>query len=236
MYTDPRGGHNKKTVNLLFFKKWSPEMAYVTGFIYADGAIEDVRKSSRTCYTLISSNDYDHLVKIRSALGSNHNIYKRGARMNTFPSGIRYLCKESYILKIGSKSIYDDLVLRGVTPRKSLTLTFPRIPNCYLSYFIRGYFEGDGCVMVSIEKGKRKPSIRVVFTCGSRKFLEKLNRVLNIASHSGIKNIINGDHAFQLKYQKYDSLKVLKFMYKNINKAPFLERKYNKYQSYLETL
>ena len=40
---DPRGGHNRSSINQDFFKSWSPNMAYVLGLIYADGTIEDVK-------------------------------------------------------------------------------------------------------------------------------------------------------------------------------------------------
>lgn len=38
---DPRGGHNRYKFDKDFFKKWTPEMAYVLGFMYANGNIMD---------------------------------------------------------------------------------------------------------------------------------------------------------------------------------------------------
>lgn len=236
MYTDARGGHNRKEFNKDFFRAWSPKMAYVLGYIYADGVIEDVRKSSRTCYLAITSIDSDILVKIRGVLSSSHNLYVEKGKINTFPGNRKYLCKKSYILRIGSKSIYDDLLSLGVTPRKSLTLTFPTIDKKYLRYFIRGYFDGDGCVMVSVDKGKKSPSIKTVFTCGSKPFLTKLESLLHLTIGTGVKKVFNGAHAFQLGYKKYDSLKILSFIYKGLKDAPYLDRKYNKYNQYLQTL
>ncbi len=236
MHTDPRGGHNRKTFNKDFFKKWSSEMAYVLGYIYADGTIEDVRESSRTCYLAITSVDYDILDKIRKVLSSNHTLYIKPEKYNSFPDGRTYLCKQGYILRIGSKELFDDLFKLGLTPRKSLTLKFPEIPDKFLNYFIRGYFDGDGCIMVSLTKGRSVLSLTTIFTCGSLEFLEHLNDLLNKFTGSGSKKIIHGDHAYQLCYKKNDSLKVLSFMYKNLNKSPFLNRKYHKYKKYLETL
>jgi hypothetical protein len=236
MYTDPRGGHNQKNFDKDFFKIWSSEMAYVLGYIYADGAIEDVRKSSRTCYTAITSVDYDLLDKVRKTLSSNHELYIKKAHTQTFPDGKKYLCKKAYVLRIGSKSMFSDLVKLGLTPRKSLTLKFPDIPIKLLGYFIRGYFDGDGCIIVSIDKGKKIPSVKTIFTCGSLIFLEQLNCLLSTVTNCRHKNIIHGDHAYQLSYRKYDSLKILGFMYKNLNKSPFLDRKYNIYKKYKDSL
>jgi hypothetical protein len=77
MHTDPRGGHNKKLIDHNFFKTWSKN----------DGAVEDCRISSRTCYISIGINDYDLLVKIRKSLSSDHNIYIKKGTSKVFPDG-----------------------------------------------------------------------------------------------------------------------------------------------------
>ena len=47
----------------------------------------------------------------------------------------------------------NDLINLGCIPNKSLTLTFPDFINDeLLPHFIRGYFDGDGCIW----NGKRK--------------------------------------------------------------------------------
>src|SRR3989344_301385 len=134
MYRDARGGHNQKTFNENFFKTWSPSMAYVLGFISADGAVIDARKSSRTCYTSISSNDIELLEQIKTAMNSKHTVKKRLAHYTKFKNGV-YFCKDSYVLRFGSKIMFQDLVNLGVTPRKSLRLKIPPVPNIYLPYF-----------------------------------------------------------------------------------------------------
>ena len=235
MYTDPRGGHNRKTVNKDFFKKWSPKMAYVTGLIYADGAVEDVRKSSRTCYTTIASKDKELLVDVCQAMESNHNIYIYKGAIREFPGGKRYLTKSINVLRIGSKSIFQDLLNIGVTPRKSLTLQFPKVPQRFLKYFVRGYFDGDGCVNVSLKKNRLKPVIITIFTCGSEKFLVTLSKIVGKVIDMSTQKINFQSRAFRLRYRMHDSLKLLKFMYKGLNDAPFLKRKYDIYQKYLLT-
>jgi len=43
--------------------------------------------------------------------------------------------------------MHSDLIDKGVTPRKSLTLKPPvGIPERLTRHWIRGYFDGDGCV------------------------------------------------------------------------------------------
>jgi hypothetical protein len=45
MVRDPRGGHNRKKINEDFFKTWSPQMTYVLGFMYADGALLNTKQT-----------------------------------------------------------------------------------------------------------------------------------------------------------------------------------------------
>lgn len=49
-------------------------------------------------------------------------------------------------LVINSREIKKDLAAMGITHNKSLTLPFPKVPEKYLSSFIRGVIDGDGYV------------------------------------------------------------------------------------------
>ena len=61
---DPRGGHNRYKFNKDFFKKWTPKMAYVLGFMYADGNITD-SVVFRTQYISFDSADREIIEKIK---------------------------------------------------------------------------------------------------------------------------------------------------------------------------
>lgn len=233
-HKDPRGGHNRAKINRDFFKKWSAQMAYVLGFIYADGAIEDVQKSSRTCYIQMTSKDLELLKQIQQVMGSENKVYERHPRINRFPNGRQFLSSLAYNVRIGNKLMYNDLLALGVTPRKSLTILFPNIPSEYLEYFLRGYFDGDGCIQ--LKEGKYPV---VVFTSGSIKFLEELSRILSrnlniqhrdvYISHKDDMNL-----CYQLAFNTTMSKVILRFMYMNLSNAPYLGRKYEIYKKYLE--
>lgn len=227
---DPRGGHNRKQVNENFFEHWSPEMAYVLGFIYADGTIEDCRKSSRTCYLQLSNNDRDLLEQIRESMSSNHILYHRNVRKIEI-RGKTYVCKESYNLRIGNKKIYIDLQNYGLKPRKSLTIELPEIPKKYFSFFLRGYFDGDGCV--NTYQRKSGQTIQVIFTSGSFVFLERLNEMISDLLRIKPKNIPFQSGAFRLAFRANEAISVCKFIYKNLEASPFLKKKYGIYQKYL---
>lgn len=236
---DPRGGHNRYKFNTDFFKKWTPDMAYVLGFLYADGDIEDVRKSSRTQYITFPSKDRDILESIKKVMESHHPIQYRPARKVLYRNGKIYESAESYRIRIGSRKLFDDLVKLGLTPRKSLTIKFPTdIPDEYLNHFIRGYFDGDGCVSIKKGMGKRGRSIlkgvNTVFTSGSRLFLEGLCEKVHKLAGFNKRNIYNGSGAYYLKYPTSESIEWFKFLYSNNLYGLFLKRKFNVFQKYFQ--
>ncbi|MDO8619412.1 MAG: LAGLIDADG family homing endonuclease [Candidatus Daviesbacteria bacterium] len=230
---DPRGGHNKSFINHTFFQTWSPSMAYILGFIFADGAIEDVQKSSRTCYIQITSKDACILEKIKKAMNCDHKLYIRFPRKIIIKGKKHYITSYIFNLRVGNKLMYNDLLKLGVTPRKSLTAKFPKISTIYLSYFLRGYFDGDGCLY--LRQGKYP---RLIFTSGSLRFLKSLdeNITQKLSLPHGSINTSSKESqnpCYQLYYPNKSTQKILKFMYQNLHKAPYLERKFSIYQKYL---
>ena len=231
MNRDSRGGHNRKKVNEDFFKTWSAKMAYVLGFIYADGAVEDCRESSRTCYLALSNNDLSLLEAISQAMSAEKSVQVRSPRLTKI-KGKEYWCKTSYTVRIGNKKIYEDLIKLGLCPRKSLVIELPEVPKPYFQFFLRGYFDGDGCI--NIEKTKRN-RVNIIFTSGSKTYIEQLaNKIKSI--YPAIKSSVsNGNGAFQLRYNWKNALIVANFIYHDISSAPYLKYKYSKYLEFLTT-
>lgn len=52
----------------------------------------------------------------------------------------------SYSFGIGSQELVNDLLALGITPRKSNTLEWPKVPEPFVMPFLCGYFDGDGCL------------------------------------------------------------------------------------------
>ncbi len=70
-----------KNINQNIFKTWSSEMAYLLGYIFADGCITFDKSREGNPYTLnITSADKMHLYKIRKSLGSNHKVGNKDKR------------------------------------------------------------------------------------------------------------------------------------------------------------
>jgi len=203
-------------------------MAYILGYIYADGSLDD-SPYMRGKYIQITSIDEDSIQRIRHWLGSEHKIT---SKRSNFIGG-----KICFILRIGSHKIYNDLFKLGLYPNKSLTVNFPEVPKKYLGYFIRGYFDGDGCVHFARSKGKTQKLIikrvRIIFTSGSKMFLKKMNRVLNTA---GIKEgkIYQSKRSYQAIYNTKDSIKIFKLIYKGASINSFFMRKFKIFKDYFE--
>lgn len=231
MIIENRGGHNRKKINENFFKLWCPKMAYVLGFIYADGSLLNTNKSSRTYYLSFSNNDYPLLEKIREALESEHRIYFRGKREINYRNHT-YMAKPSYVLRIGSKTIYQDLIEIGLQHKKSRIMTLPEIPRKYFCFFLRGYFDGDGCINWCFAKMRNYPSIRVLFSSGSKAYLEKIGKY--ICTYMNIKSYLiqNNDTAHNLIFQGASAVIVLQNIYHSLSDVPYLEYKYAKYSEY----
>lgn len=217
----------KYSVNENFFEIWGEEMAYVLGYIYADGSLEDA-SYLRGKYLTITSAERNNILKIKRWLASDHKIVKRPP---TTLNG-----KDIFTIRIGSKKIYNDLYGIGLYPNKSLTIGFPEIPQNYLPHFIRGYFDGDGCVYFEKSRGSKNQIIskrlRVIFTSGSKKFLIGLLDALREKLDLKQSKVYRGNKSFQLSFSTEDSLKIFKFLFVGAHKPIFLERKFKNFLSY----
>lgn len=218
----------KYAVNENFFKQWSNKMAYVLGFFYADGSMEDA-SYLRGKYIRFSSTEDILLKNIKNILKSKHRIYESPGLGNR---------KTKYLLRIGNHKMYNDLEKIGLYPNKSLTIKLPIIPKKYFFIFLRGYLDGDGCIFLEMAKGKTKEKIikklATIFTSGSQIFLDKLRIEINKYCEIDKKNVYVSRRSYQLRYGTADSLKLLGLIYKNKSAKLFLKRKYQVYQRYLK--
>lgn len=217
----------KYSVDETFFNSWNRRMAYVLGYIFADGNIGDY-PYMRAKYLKIDSTDLITIQNLASWLGSKHTIFKR---KSSWKNG-----KDIYGFRIGSQQIFEALWKRGVRPKKSLTMVFPKIPKHYLLDFVRGYFDGDGCVhleKVIRQSGIVRPrKLNIIFTSGSSQFLQQLAVLLT--KHIGIRTVkvIRASTAFQLRYGTKDSMILYNELYKDCKKGDYLERKHEIFEEF----
>jgi intein-encoded DNA endonuclease-like protein len=220
-----------KEVNRAFFKKWTPEIAYVLGFFAADGTMIVNKRGAH--FIEFDVTDKEILTKIRKTLNSNHKISVRDRR-----SKRNTRLKLGYRLQIGSKEIFTDLSYLGFTPNKSRNIKLPKIPEKFTGDFVRGYFDGDGCVYFRKHKVKGRKNKRWVFptriTCGSYNFLDSLHKLLSSYLSGGFITAKKG--GWELVYSHRDSLALYKLMYNTNCHSLYLERKHKLFSKAINTL
>lgn len=199
------------TVNEKFFSDWSPEMAYVLGFIYADGNM------SRDAYKIrIDSKDIQILEDIRVAMDSTHPVSKQKNKNGYW-----------YELMVSNKALYGDLRKLGVFPNKSLTMRLPEIPSEYMKDFIRGYFDGDGCIY-EVKRKRPTPGLEIDFATGSKDFAIKIINVLNENVHVSIRLTNPRKNYYRIRGWNQASEAIFDYMYSE-NPTLYLKRKYDKF-------
>jgi len=203
-------------------------MAYVLGFISADGSLEDA-SYLRGKYLRICSGDREILEKIKRAMDSEHTIVIVKPKEHCW-YGKKYISKEQYMLRIGSHEIYNDLIILGITPRKSKTINLPKIPLDFVKSFFRGYLDGDGCINIY----KKKKRLSVTFTSGSELFLRQLADKISLSVDIKAHNVFRNNRAFQIKYSTKEAAPLLKYIYSDAITSLYLERKYSKFLDFIK--
>ena len=132
------------------------------GLIFSDGCLSYDKHTSRYRIT-IAMKDRTHIEKSRQIIAPSKKLYKQKTQAGT------------YSYSVITRNEFDISFLKklGLEERKSNVLRFPQLPIEYMSDFVRGYFDGDGCVYVSNQiKGVKY--LAISFTCGSKNFLDGL--------------------------------------------------------------
>ncbi|MGH7305663.1 MAG: hypothetical protein ACRELZ_20465, partial [Candidatus Rokuibacteriota bacterium] len=141
------------------------------------------------------------------------------------------------------RTFYDALVAIGLTPAKSLTLGPLAIPDEYFSDFFRGCVDGDGSVLVYIDRYHAAKDERYVYrrlyvslASASRPFIDWMQTT--VMKLIGLRGVIQAHRQkdrrtmWLLRYAKRESLGILRWMYhgpevpcllrKRANAEPFL--------------
>jgi intein/homing endonuclease len=208
-------------------------MAYVLGFFAADGSMLENSRGGH--YIEFNSTDRILLEHIKRVTQAHQKITKRDRDARDAPTW-----KTIYRLQIGSKEWFRDLESLGFTQHKSNTLHFPEVPGEYLGHFVRGYFDGDGCVYFNYLKYQDRTHKRWVlltlFTSGSRPFLKSLHAALKGLGVAG-GSLTNKKRGFELKFSHSDSLALYRLMYHTAEVCEvFLPRKREKLERAIQVL
>ena len=222
--------YGKYKVNQNYFDDIDNEWkAYWLGFLYADGYnITDKKSGTKNINIFglcLATIDRGHLQKFLDSLQSDSNI-------NDYVGHLKG--KEFYNSKVNicNQHICQKLKEKGCVPNKSLILKFPNnniLPNNLVRHFIRGYFDGDGCIHINQET--KTISFGLV---GTKEFLSEILDIfyneLNIDKKQICKK--KNNNAYNISYSSITDIeKIYKYLYKDCN--IYLERKLNKFNTLL---
>ena len=209
--------HRKYVFNENFFKSIDNEKkAYWLGFIYADGCL------------------YDNSLRIELQLKDIDLLKQFRQDINAFDSEIKIDGnKQSCQIILNSKTNLENLFKNGCYVNKTFKIKFPtedQVPDNLIHHFMRGYFDGDGCIY----SRNNKNGVNTFSVVGNFDFImaykEKLFSSINKSN----------DIKLQKHYQVYSLYlggnkqlkKIYNFLYKDAK--TFLSRKYNKWNKILK--
>jgi hypothetical protein len=117
---------------------WTRELAYAIGLLATDG---NLSKDGR--HLTVTSADPDLLTVLRACLALQANVRQIGTR------------GRCYRIQWSDRRLYERVGHVGLSPAKSRTLGALAIPDEYFSDFARGCIDGDGSIVVYVDRYHR---------------------------------------------------------------------------------
>lgn len=204
-------GARKHRFNEDYFKLIdSQDKAYWLGFLMADGCVyKGSDEHSMRLQINLQLRDIKHLESFQKSIGSNYKIQEKSVGNS-----------EAALLKVNSTQMCEDLISHGMIRRKTLRVEYPNIEDKFNSHFIRGYFDGDGCISGNLKKRK-------MCIVGGRCMLDAIKDILPLKTCI---YDIKGTEAVSLSTSKKDSVsEFMKYIYDDAEL--FLYRKKEKFYS-----
>lgn len=206
----------KYTYDKNYFKNInSEEKAYFLGLLFADGNV-----FKKTMSISLQEQDKNILEQFKNSIKYTGPLLINNKLGNRQPQ---------FRLSITSKSLAIDLGLHGICKNKAFHILFPKyISEKLFRHFIRGYFDGDGCIYTNPTKNDY-----LISMIGPKLFLEDIQKILidNLGlSQTKLYNPKNCKETdlHTLTYQgKKNVLKIGQFLYQDA--SCFIHRKYDKY-------
>lgn len=170
-----------KTRNFSHYRRYHPDhnyfdcidteyKAYFLGLLFADGCVM-LKGNTGIVHLGLEKNDR-YMVKLFKNAVYPHGGGKIGINDN------------QRRIVVYSNHMFNSLVKLGCTQRKSLTLRFPtpdKVPDHLMHHFIRGYFDGDGCIFWKRDGFSVRGGVCIVSSIPFCKVLcKKLNLLVGI--------------------------------------------------------
>lgn len=202
----------------------SEEKSYILGLLYADGYI-----NSNGFGITLKEDDKELLEKISTIIYGKIILGYRPSK--TYSQKLKYVSKPQYRLEVTSYKMKKDLISHGCIPKKSFFITFPNFIDInQYRHFVRGYFDGDGCLTIP----QKNPN-NVTFTITSNtKFCDGIVDYINNALGVNMKscNRYGNIGVARLTGRKQVKL-LLNWLYSD--SKIFMKRKFDKFKNNIKS-
>jgi hypothetical protein len=220
--------------NKLYESKYLSELGYWMGFLMADGCV--YKTSYKKTYTLtialtLSTIDENMIRKYAFFWTENNSIHltKNALRKNKNGS----TTKESLRFKFSITQYESEFKKYGLIPNKTHVFLEPQINNdILLKNYLRGWFDGDGCVYFNV-----KYKERVQLTGMPIQVKWFLNKLVSLGYNGSYTYSIpiKTSKAIQLRICGNNNIKKFYDILKPNNNEEFMPRKWDKLKSHIET-
>ena len=223
---DPRNIIYSKDEN--FFSKESRNMAWLIGFLAADG---NISKKDNLIRIELSYVDEEILHRIKDAVKIENPIkYREDKR------GRKFCC-----LGWSSRQHKKDLEKYSIIPNKTFVLNPPyNLSFKYSLDYIRGFFDGDGTININMCHDGKSKAIRFGICSASKPVLEW---IVEIFEQYGVKPVkphvykAGETDMWNIIYSSNASRQIYKLLYSDIqDDILFLKRKKDKYEKILNEI
>jgi intein-encoded DNA endonuclease-like protein len=209
----------KYSLKIDYFESIDTEKkAYYLGLLYADGNISnDNNKMSIS----LKGEDTLLLFDFKKELGYGGKLYFSNQKLN----GKLY---SKTTLQISSKTFCSHLIKNGCHSKKSLILKFPtpeQVPEHLIHHFIRGYFDGDGCIYTN----KNRITLNIA---GTENVVNNIKQIFdtNLNVKCSVLTAKTKNTIYLLELYCNNSVKAFNFLYESCSIC--LNRKFAKFEQY----
>lgn len=219
-YSPVKGYHN-----IHFFDAYTIESCYWAGFIAADGNVQ----KDKNVNIKLALKDKEHLQKFAKLINFQGNILEgTEGDQNQF-----HWCRINISGKWFIKALAKNF---NIFPNKTFTISIPsQMPEEFLPHYLRGYFDGDGSVIMTATH-----QLRIDYTSGSK---DLLNSITNYFYNKGIRvkkthlNLTEKpfiQNEIHINYSGQNAIKILHILYDESTEDTRLTRKYERFINYIK--
>jgi len=206
-------------INENYFNKIdTEEKAYILGLLYADGNL-----NSNGFEIALMEEDKELLEKISTIFYEKIVLGYRKSK--PYMKNSTHISKPQYRFNVVSNIIKNDLIKHGCMQAKTFKIRFPILRDDLYQHFIRGYFDGDGCLCIPTT---RPNNVTVTITSNTM-FCDDLAKYIRDNVSVNMKSCLRYGDISNTRLTGSKQVKIfMNWLYEN--STIYMERKHEKFK------